>query len=157
MDLKAITEIDHNALDVEWVNHPKVFMEVSSMLVMEKLKLKKLTMRLDVKEADALKEIQEAPENFGFPKKPTIPEVKAAVAVHEDVKAIRKKLIDQEYEVNMLSACVSSLEHKKRALESLVTLHGQNYFSGPSVARDLEAEVIGDAQKRKARRRGKGD
>lgn len=155
MDLKAVVEIDHNALDIEWIEHPKVFMEVSMELVDEKKKLKKLQMRKDIREADAMKEIKEDPEKFGLKAKPTIPEFKAAVDVHEDVLRARQKIIDQEHEVGMFQACVSALEHKKRGLESLVTLHGQQYFASPKEPRDLDTEYLKDAEKRRARRRGK--
>ncbi len=155
MDLKAVTEIDHNALDIEWIEHPKVFMEVSMELVEEKKKLKKLQMRKDIREADAMKEIKADPEKFGLKAKPTIPEFKSAVDIHEAVLNARQKINDQEYEVNMLAACVSALEHKKRALESLVTLHGQQYFASPTEPRDVDTEYLKDAGKRRARRRGK--
>ena len=151
MDLKAITEIDHNALDVEWIEHPGIFMEVSMELVEEKKKLKKLQMRADMREADAAKEIKEDPEKFGLKAKPTIPDVKGAVDTHEDVLSSRKKIIEQEYEVAMLSACVGALDHKKRALESLVTLHGQQYFASSKEPRNLDTEYLAEAGKRRAR------
>lgn len=148
-DLKRLLEIDINALDVEWTEHPKEFMEISEELADSKKKLDNLRFKLDVAEADEENSIRSDPESHGITK---ITEglVKAALANSEKLQASKRRIIDQQYEVNLLSSCVTALEHKKRALEKLVTLQGQQYYAGPSAPR-VTADMAADLAKHRAR------
>jgi hypothetical protein len=53
-----------------------------------------------------------------------------------------KQYIDAKYEANMASYIITALDHRKKALESLVTLYGQQYFAGPTAPRNLTKEWI---------------
>jgi len=148
-DLKELLEIDIDALDVEWTEHPKVFMEISEELADARKKLDTLRFKLDVAEADEENSIRSDPESHGITK---ITEglVKAALANSEKLQATKKRIIDQQHEVGLLASCVSALEHKKRALEKLVILHGQQYFAGPAAPR-VTADMAADLAKQRAR------
>ena len=45
-----------------------------------------------------------------------------------------------KYESDMAKGAVRALESKKDALENLVKLHGQQYFAGPKMPRDISWE-----------------
>lgn len=87
--------------------------------------------------------------------------VKNAVTSDREVQKARSAIIEAKHEVDVLSAAVSALDQRKRALENLVTLHGQSYFSTPSVrnlepqARTAAAEKIEETGKKAARSRGR--
>jgi len=148
-DLKELLEIDIDALDVEWIEHPKVFMEVSEELADAKKKLDTLRFKLDVSEADEENSIRSDPEKHGITK---ITEglVKAALANSEKLQSGKRRIIEQQHEVTLLASCVTALEHKKRALEKLVILHGQQYFAGPAAPR-VSAALAEDTAKQRAR------
>ena len=65
----------------------------------------------------------------------------------------------------LLSNAVMAMEQRKRMLEVLITLHGQEYFAGPSTPRNLVQACIDakekkikegeDKQKKKLRKRKK--
>jgi hypothetical protein len=150
-ELKKMLEIDVDALDVEWIRHPAVFMEVSEELADARTKLDKLKFKLDVMEADEEKDIRENPEDRGIAKL-TEGLVKSALASAPKLQAFKTKIIDQQHEVNLLASCVGALEHKKRALEKLVILHGQQYFAGPAAPRASKA-LADDMVKQRARTR----
>jgi hypothetical protein len=40
--------------------------------------------------------------------------------------------------VNKVEAVVTALDHRKKALENLVYLHGQSYFSAPTAPRGMK-------------------
>lgn len=152
-DLNKLLEIDINALDVEWIRHPAVFMEISEELADARKKLDKLKWKYDVMAADEENDIRSNPEDHGITK---ITEglVKSAIASSSKLQAFQGKILDQQHEVGLLSSCVTALEHKKRALEKLVILHGQQYFAGPAAPRASKA-LTEDMAKQRARTRRK--
>lgn len=131
--------IDVNALDVEVAKQPELFFKWSERAVNAKAKVDSAKLRMDVVEATLLASARQHPDDFGIAGRVTDSSVKAAVAIHPDyIKAV-KEWHDAREEAGMLSAAVQTMEQKKRMLESLITLHGQNYFAGPSTPRDLGA------------------
>ena len=60
-----------------------------------------------------------------------------AVDIAEDVLELRKSLIEQQYQVDMLKGIVESLRNKKSALEGEVTLFLSGYFGAPNDQRTL--------------------
>ena len=46
---------------------------------------------------------------------------------------------------------MKSFEQRKVSLEKLVTLHGQNYFSGPAVPKNITNDYMEKAKKRRSR------
>ena len=57
------------------------------------------------------------------------------------------------HKVNLTQAAVTALEHRKRALEKLVDLHGQNYFAEPHAKTEGGREHVEQTKKQSARRR----
>lgn len=144
--------INHNALDVEWLSQPKLFMEVSEEAADARAELDRSKLRLEVREAELDKEVRTRPDHFGLDKV-TESAVKSAITTHKDYIHLREEFIEQKHEVDVLSAAVAAMEQRKAALERLVILHGQQYFAGPKQPRDLDAEWIREAEKKTARAR----
>jgi hypothetical protein len=143
-------EIDHNALDVEWLGQPKKFFEVSEELASAREMLDQMKFALEVAEAEVDQDIRANPSAHGL-EKVTETAVKAAVVLDSRYEKARKDYIHAKHEADVLAAAVSAFEQRKRALEHLVTLHGQQYFAGPKAPRDLDGEVLREAEKRAAR------
>ena len=144
-------EIDVNRLDEEWVNHPKLAYQYYKEYEDKKLDLAEAQSELEVVAAGISSIIRKSPVKFGLAKTPT------ETSIHKTV--IRKKKYRQalrvvnklEREVGILRAATKALDHRKSALERLVSLHGQNYFSVPQAKDEDSREVVSDIEKNAAR------
>lgn len=156
LDYAQDSKININELDIEWLAHPdmerKYIMQVSryrrkviKMVETEKLaheKVKNTRSKL-------VQNCHENPERCIGKSKATGPEAEAYYRTHPDYLIAKRKWI--KVQTRLLKAeedhetCVSmkDLMHftKTKAMEELVKLHGQSYFAGPDVPRDLNREI----------------
>jgi len=146
--------IDQDALDVEWLDQPKVFFEISAELADSKKKLERIKLAVDVTVAELAKNIRENPEQFGI-SKVTESAIKEAIATSPEQNQAMKRIIAQKHEVEILQAGVSSFDQRKRALENLVTLHGQQYFASPKEPKNVDTTSFEDSKKKRTRTRRK--
>lgn len=155
MDFKGDIAINPNALDVEWVRQPALMGEWCEKLADAKAESDRAKERLDVVEAELAREVRLDPSKFGL-EKITESAVSAAVQLDRRCAKATEELINAQHEVEVIGAAVRALEHKKAALTSLVALHGQQYFAGPSVPRDLgkETKELLEGQRRNGAREG---
>ena len=58
-----------------------------------------------------------------------------------------KFYVKTKHELDIARAASIALDHKKRALQNLVQLHGQNYFAGPKIPRTMK-QIQEDKEKR---------
>ena len=65
--------------------------------------------------------------------------VEEAILLTEDHTKALAKLNAAKYHQDLCQALVDALDHKKKALESLAYLHGQNYFSAPKEPKSTPA------------------
>lgn len=131
--------INQDALDVEWLDQPKLTFKYTAHESKCRKELEELKSELDIVSADLDKAIREDPEKFGLPKI-TETAIRNVITAHPDFKEVQQAVRDAEYELNMAQAAVRSIYAKKDALENLVRLFGQQYFAGPKVPRDLSKE-----------------
>ena len=101
--------------------------------------------------AELSSEIRNNPNEFGIAKI-TETVVASTILTQDEFKSVQAELFDQKHQVDLLQAVVTSLDHRKRALESLVSLHGQDYFSSPR-ADTRSQETIDEIQKKSVRRK----
>lgn len=153
-NLREHLEINPNALDIEWLDQPGLFFELSSALADEKLKLEKLKGAAEIALADEAKEVREDPSKYGLAKV-TEAGIKEAVTGSTTNAKWTRRINGQKHSVDILQSAVSACDHKKRALENLVTLHGQQYFSSPKEPRDINTEYLKEAEKKRVRSKGK--
>jgi len=78
-------------------------------------------------------------------------EIAAAAECDEEVEELYVMLIHEERDASIIAAAVKAMDDKKTAMEQLVKLHGQSYFSTPQT--DMEG---GDVLKEQKRTRIKG-
>lgn len=76
------------------------------------------------------------PGEFGL-EKATESAIEAVVDTHPAVRAAFDNLTDARRESARAANAANAMEQRKRMIEVLITLHGQQYFAGPSVPRDL--------------------
>lgn len=132
-------EIDPHQLDVECIRQAErtyhwaqASVEASAAEDRAKFQFELVQGRLEM-------EARQHPERFGLTKI-TDPGIKAAVRIHKSLIAAYDDWIEAKKQSRLLNAAVNAMEVKKRMLQGLISLHGQQYFAGPDVPRDLVGE-----------------
>lgn len=140
MDYEKDMEIDESALDVEWLQQPRLMHKYAAKVADTKRNMDLAKERLDIIKAELDKEIRTDPDKFDIAKI-TEAVVGNTIVLSPEYQEASNEFIEAKYNFEMSVAAVRSIDQKKTALESLVKLHGQQYFAGPSVPRDLSKEV----------------
>lgn len=158
-------QIDPGQLDIEAIRQAEVFFKWAERSVDAKAEADRNKLALDIQEASLAIKCRDHPEKFGLVKA-TEGAINAAVKTHPYYEEAYTKWLDSRANWQLLEKMVEAMEQRKRMLEILITLHGQEYFAGPSVPHDLVAtwkeaqEKTGDAantrMKGSVRRRKKG-
>lgn len=147
-DLSDVLDLDELRLDEHWIEQPKLFFRHASNLAVARRDLKDLEDELGIVQAEVSRSIRDDPQRYGL-SKVTEPAVKAAIPEHRRYVKQIKKINAAKHNVEILSAFVTALEHRKRALEKLVDLHGQNYFSVPRTDDDSMERAIQSKRRNK--------
>lgn len=146
-------EIDDQRLDWEWTRQPEMVYRTLRELAEAKKAHEEARRKIDVVRAELAAEIRKTPDRYGVVKV-TENSVEEAILVQPEYTEIVKAAIEARYEMDLLQAAADALDHKKKALENLVFLHGQNYFAEPQ-AKPENREVMGKVKRDSAfRRRG---
>ncbi|MCH7561604.1 MAG: hypothetical protein IIC67_09630 [Thaumarchaeota archaeon] len=147
LDFAADLELDPNQLDVEAVRQGEIFYKWAEQLVNAKEHVDRMKFQLEVTEAKLNVEIRDDPAKFRI-EKITEAVVKAAIVMSPRYEEKRCLYIEAQSVSALLSNAVAALEQKKRMLEVLITLHGQEYFAGPSTPRNLVQACVDAKEKR---------
>ena len=131
--------IDPDALDTEWLQQPRLMLKYCKISAQQEMEYELAKENLDLIKADLDKDIRSDPEKFGITKL-TETAVSNTIISHALYKEASKAVIQRKYEWGVSKGAVKSLDHKKDALENLVSLFGKQYFAGPKIPRDLSHE-----------------
>lgn len=145
-------EIDSANLDEEWMMQPKVFLKYSLKSAEARETFERAKAKLDVARAELDLMIRKDPETFGL-EKITESAITNTILLQPEYKEALEEVHTSQHAYNILQATVQALDHRKRALENLVDLHGMQYFAEPQANRAGRGAVE-DISKRKSRRRG---
>jgi len=133
-------EIDNSALDVEWLRQASLTFKFCKTEANIKKEIDTKEVELGLIRAGLDKQIRMNPEEFEITTKLTETVITNTILGDDEYKECFNTLLEQKYDLAVAKAAVKSIDSKKTALESLVKLHGQQYFAGPSVPRDLSKE-----------------
>lgn len=163
-DLAADRTVDPNQLDIEAARQPELFFKWAERAIEAKIDMEQKKAALDLLEAKINLECRKTPKKFGLDKV-TEGAIAAAIQCNEEYIQLQKSFFDARKLSGLLDKAVEALEQKKRMIEVLITLHGQQYFAGPSVPRDLASawkeyrekvkNKVNERQVSRARRRTK--
>lgn len=131
--------IDESALEVEWLEQPRIMMKYASIVAGKKKEMGYLTEQITILKAEIAKKIRKDPEKYGIVKI-TNDAIFAVIQTNEEYKGLIEDQIELQYELEMAKGAVTSVEHRKSSLENLVKLYGQQYFAGPNAPRDISKE-----------------
>lgn len=125
-----ILDIDPDRLDEEWISQPSTFAEYAEKLAEAKREMDVAKGELEVVEAELSKSIRLHPDKYSI-EKLTEPIIASTILLQKEYKTAHASFIEAKYNVALVQAMVDALDHKKKALESMVYLWGANYYSTP--------------------------
>ena len=149
---KSDLDIDMNDLEGEWLKQPSLFMyysEAHAEAIKERENAKN---NLDIVDAQLDSEIRRDWEKH-WTKSPTETAVKNWVLQHEKHKKALDLFNDKSHSVNLLQSAKSAFDHRRKALENLVTLLVTGFHSEPKVSKHItKGEHLGLDRKKVIRR-----
>ncbi len=144
MDLKKFQEdkqIDLAALHKECQKQPNTYFRWAKLAAEKKSTADRLELVKEVVEAQLQARVRKNPKKYkvqeGARGGITEAAVKAAVYAHPEFVEASDAYLDAKEEAAIISKAELTMDHKKRMLELLVTLHGQGYFASPRIAKPL--------------------
>jgi len=145
--------IDETALDVEWVEQARLSLKYGRHWAECKNELTLAEENIKLVRSELIKEVNEDPEGcLGEGIKPTAPVVEAYYRNHKRHKAAKQEWVEAMFEANVAEIAYKEVSWtREAALENLVKLHGQQYFAGPAVPRNLTEEM--EQRKKKLNKR----
>ena len=134
--------IDHTALDVEWLEQASLAAKWGYYFNECKEEFTRAEENVKVVRSELILLINQDPDKYlGEGIKPTDAKVEAAVRTHKKHLAAKERWIKAMKTMNDAEVAKNEMSFtRKAALENLVTLHGQQYFAGPKMPRDLNKE-----------------
>jgi len=156
---KLRLEIDEFKLDEEWVGQPRLYHAWAERAAEATYALDQAKSMLELAKATVDRDVRDNPANYGLAKI-TESVVANTVVASKDYQDAVKLVNEARKHNNLMAAAVAALDHRKRALENLVSLHGRDYFSSPRASREsnVDAEEMAQAVvRRKAKFRKKKD
>jgi len=135
--------IDPDLLEEEWLAQPSLYFKYSDLKRQAAEDQRGAKDKLELWKAQTSLEIRSHPETFGIPKatNDAVNETILSLMGADDSEGgkFKQDYDEATYRLNVFSNVISSLEHKKKALEMLVQLHVSNWFSGPKEPKDIPA------------------
>jgi len=147
---KTLLDIDEYNLDIEWKKQPSLYLEMATQLADAKGEHDAAKSGFEIVKAKLSLDIRSNPDNYGLDKitESTVNHALVTQAGHMEANS---EVIKAKHKVDLLQAVVTALDHRKRALESLVSLHGQKYFSEPLAKSESDNEALEDVTKTRIR------
>jgi hypothetical protein len=139
MNYENDIKIDETALDVEWLDQPSLMMKYARILAEARLELDRAKEAVDLIKAKLDKDIRTSPNDYGIGKI-TESVVENAIIAQPAYVVANQELMQAKYDNDIAYGAVKAIDARKDALENLVRLHGQQYFAGPKMPRDLKEE-----------------
>ncbi len=129
-DYKSDILIDENDLENEWINQPSLYLHYAEAHTAalhikdtNKLKLEYACAKIDSSVRKDWKKY--------FDSKPTESAIKNYILSHPTIRQAERAYIDSTEQANLLNGVRNSFEHRKRALENLVSLKISGFHSEP--------------------------
>ena len=157
-DIELDISVDQNDLDHEWVAQPKNYFRYAAELADARRDQDQAKAELDLVQAELDQAVRSDPEKFGL-SKATEASIKAVVLAQAEYTSAQQAMLKAKHDVDVLQAAVGALDHKRKALENLVTLWLNNYYSSPRSPKGSEDkidEMKKDLIRRKGNRRERG-
>jgi len=140
MEYQEDMAIDDTCLDIEILDQPELVLKYTQLCEDAKKEVDEEKEELDLLAAQIDYEVRSDPKKFGIEIKLTETVVLNTIKQAEEWQAKNKIYLTSRHTYGILKGAIKAVEHRKTSLELLVKLYNSNYFAGPSVPRDLNAE-----------------
>lgn len=139
MEYNHDVNIDESALDVEFLEQPILIKKYGDIVSEARKELDYLKEQLDAVKAQLSKEIRADPDSFDVGK---ITEniVADTILLQDEYKKASEEVVEAQYRYGMARSALEAISTRKDTLEGLIKLYGMQYFTGPSVPRNLTEE-----------------
>lgn len=134
-DYESDMKIDCDALDIEWLQQPKLYMKWAELSAKADAEVRRAKENLKIVDAGVDKEVRE------FMTKVTDSLIKAEVERDPSHQQAVHELNTALYNADICSAAVKAVEQKKYSLENAVKLWIGSYFAGPKEPRNISKEM----------------
>lgn len=143
MNYERDIRIDVTALDVEWTEQAELAMKYGRLWADAKEELERAQEDIKLIKAELNAKVNSDPEKYlGEGVKATVANVEAYVLRSKKYKEAWERSMEASKQETLLSIAKNEISFtRKAALENLVVLHGQQYFAGPKMPRDIYSEV----------------
>ena len=152
-DSDSFLDIDEHRLDEEWIEQPKLYGLWARRAAASRRKMDEAKADLELVQAELDLEVRSNPEKFDL-SKVTENVVKSAILQDTRYVGAQKKVNDARYDYDVAQAAVSALEHRKYALQNLVSLFLSSYYAEPKSPKGRKDELE-EMTKQNVRRRGR--
>ncbi|MFA5394387.1 MAG: hypothetical protein WC346_00025 [Methanogenium sp.] len=134
-----ITELDRHALD-----QPALYAEWSKKWAEAILVRDRLKEQIAAKKAEVDDDVRSRPRDYGWDmdKNPTETWISNQVMLHTEVVELVEKMLQAQYEVNMMSVAKEAMEHRMNSLRIMTELYKGNYFSATSRSSEFHQEAV---------------
>jgi hypothetical protein len=154
MNYEDDIRIDETALDVEWLEQASLAMKYGRHYAECRRRLTLAEEKIKVLRSELIQEANDDPVKRCNKEKPNAADIEAYYRNDKRHKAAKAEWVEAQFELDIAEVAKNEISFtRKAALEALVTLHGQQWFAGPKMPRDLSFEV---QQKQKQRRADQG-
>ena len=141
MNYEEDCNIDETALDVEWLDQGRIAGKWIRHFAYIKKQLRKAEEKKKIIRSELILKANENPEELIGKAKPNAADIEAYYRSHTAYQAAVDELNELMEEVEFTEMAKNEICWTRRqALENLVVLHGQQYFAGPKVPRNLTEE-----------------
>jgi len=112
--------------------------------------------KLDLTRSKVELKIRANPGLYRLAEKPTEPMIRAAVNTNVKVKRANKRYLETVRIESLLKKAERAFEHRKKALEGLVSLNMQFWYSTPKTSSNVEQEIDQSNLLKRARKKRSG-
>lgn len=142
MNYEQDVEIDENALDIEWLDQASLAIKYGRNWAECKQKFTQAEEKIKLVRSELMRDVNDDPDGcLGDGVKPTGPNIESYYRNHKNHIAAKDEWVKLGFEMNVAEIAYKEISYaRKAALENLVKLHGQQYFAGPTVPRDIAEE-----------------
>jgi len=153
-ELEARRQPDPFRLDIEWVEQPELFGIAARLEAEAARNVALMEKKRDRVKAELSLEIRQSPRDFDAPTRSgsvTLDTLESIRDLQPKMIEAENVLIEAKFVYDQARGLRQSFDHRKKALEELVRLHGQDYYSAPREPREMSKDEV-DSVKERARK-----
>lgn len=146
LDYKKSISIDKDQLDLEWLMSGNTYMDWVEYQVNCADLLKDKENKLELLEAQLDKKIRSSEDNQEKDEKPkkklTEAGIKNEIILDKEYQALKEEIRVAKFDLAIANGVLTSLDHKKKALERLVDLWIMGYNSEPKQSSNVKTKIL---------------